>query len=288
MSNLVVRKFDWDFEEIPFIWNPEQPRFSVLMNQITFVIIAFERYITKAMRAAESRITDEGVKTEARLFGQQEGVHSVAHQKHARALIAQYPGLQSILDKSQASYDEQFESQPLEYHLAYAGGMEAIFTPFFKMILDHREILFRGGDERLSSMLLWHFCEEVEHRSSALMVYDHVVGSYWYRFRNAGPMRKHVRGLFSMAIDEFKANVPDVPQSAYEGDPFAGVPRSAKLRSALGILASQAPFHDPTHQPLPDYYDEWLGRWSSGEDVTRLYGEPPTNAGTAAVAGEVR
>ena len=115
MSNLEVRKFDWDFEGIPFIWNPEQARFSVLMNQITFVIISFERYITKAMRAAESRITDPEVKTEARLFGQQEGVHASAHQKHARALIAQYPGLQSILDKAQASYDEQFESQSLEF-----------------------------------------------------------------------------------------------------------------------------------------------------------------------------
>ena len=155
MSNLEVRKFDWDFEGIPFIWNPEQPRFSVLMNQITFVIISFERYITKAMRAAESRITDEEVKTEARLFGQQEGVHSVAHQKHARALIAQYPGLQSILDKSQQAYDEQFESESLDYHLAYAGGLEAIFTPFFKMILNNRAVLFRGGDQHLSSMLLW-------------------------------------------------------------------------------------------------------------------------------------
>ena len=275
MSNLVVRKFDWEFEGIPFLWNPEQPRFSVLMNQITFVIIAFERYITKAMRAAEPRITDEEVKIEARLFGQQEGVHAAAHQRHARALIAQYPGLQSILDRCQESYDELFETQSIEYHLAYGGSMEAIFTPFFKMILDHRELLFRGGDERLSSMLLWHFCEEIEHRSSALMVYDHVVGSYWYRFKNAGPMRKHVRALFSMAIEEFKKHVPDVPHDAYEGNPFASVPRSATMRSAMGILASQAPWHNPTHQPLPSYYDEWIGHWTSGKDVTRLYGQAP-------------
>ena len=180
MSGLEVRKFDWEFEGIPFIWNPEQPRFSVLMNQITFVIISFERYIARAMRDAQPRITDEEVKREARLFGQQEGVHAAAHMKHARALIAQYPGLQSILDRCQESYDAQLESEPLEYHLAYAGSMEAIFTPFFKMVLDNREILFKGGDERLASMLLWHFCEEIEHRSSALMVFDHVVGSYWY------------------------------------------------------------------------------------------------------------
>ena len=281
MSNLEVRKFDWDFEGIPFIWNPEQPRFSVLMNQITFVIIGFERYICRAMTAAESRITDPEVKKEARLFKGQEGVHANAHRKHADALLARYPGLQSILDKSQQSYDEQFDSRPLEYHLAYSGGLEAIFTPFFKMILDNREILFSGGDQRLASMLLWHFCEEIEHRSSALMVYDHVVGDYWYRIKNTRKFQAHAGALFEMAIEEFKKHVPDVPHEVYEGNPFADVPRRATLRSAVGVLASQLPWHDPTHQPLPSYYDEWIGQWRGGEDVTRLYGQPANIAEVA-------
>ena len=34
MSELEGRKFEWDFEGIPFLWNPEQPRFSVLMNEV--------------------------------------------------------------------------------------------------------------------------------------------------------------------------------------------------------------------------------------------------------------
>ena len=50
------------------------------------------------------------------------------------------------------------------------------------------------------------------------------------------------------------------------------------MRSAIGILRSQLPWHDPTHQPLPRYYDEWIGQWQAGEDVTRLYGQPPTIA----------
>jgi len=274
MSELEVRKIPWDFEGIPFIWNPEEPRFAVLMNQITFVIISFERYICKAMRAAESRITDDEVLKEARLFCEQEAIHSVAHQKHAKALLKQYPGLQSVLDKSQASYDELFETQPLEFHLAYAGGLEAIFTPFFKMILDNREVLFKGGDSRLASMLLWHFCEEIEHRSSALIVYNHVVGDYWYRFKNTRDFQAHTRSLTEMLADEFKANVPGVPSEAFVGDPFAAVSRWAKFRSAVGILNSQAPWHNPTHPPIPNYYQEWLDQWSAGEDVTKIYGQP--------------
>ena len=34
----------------------------------------------------------------------------------------------------------------------------------------------------------------------------------------------------------------------------------------------------PTHQPLPAYYDEWIGRWRGGEDVRKFYGQPAMRA----------
>lgn len=244
------------------------------MNQVGFLAIGFERYICKAFREAESRITDERIATEARLFREQEGLHAAAHTKHAKALIEQHPGLQRALDRVVESYDNLFDAHPLEYHLAYTGGLEAIFTPFFKMVLDNRAVLFGGGDARVTSLLLWHFCEEIEHRSSALMVYDHVVGDYWYRFKNSRGFQAHTRSLTNMLAEEFKENVSNVPSEAFEGDPFAGVSRWAKFRSAMGILNSQAPWHNPTHQPIPNYYQEWLDQWSAGEDVTRIYGQP--------------
>lgn len=275
MSNLEVRKIPFDFEGVPFVWNPEQPRFAILMNQVSFLVIGFERYICKATLEAESRITDAEIANEALLFRQQEAVHSVAHQKHAQALIDQYPGLQSALDNVLKSYREVYEAHPLEYHLAYAGGLEAIFTPFFKMVLDNRAVLFGGGDSRVVSMLLWHFCEEIEHRRSALSVYNHVEGNYWFRIKNTRGFLQHARSLIGMVADEFKVHVPDVPDHLYKGDPFSDVPGSARFRSAIGILNSQLPWHDPTHQPLPNYYEEWLGHWAAGEDVTRIYGNPP-------------
>ena len=64
MSSLEIRKIPFDFEGAPFIWNPEQPRFSVLMNQVGFLAIGFERYICKAFREAESRITDKRILTQ--------------------------------------------------------------------------------------------------------------------------------------------------------------------------------------------------------------------------------
>jgi predicted metal-dependent hydrolase len=273
MSNLEVRKIPFDFDGAEFIWNPANPAFSIMMNQITFLVIGFEKYLCKAIRAAEPLITDPVVAEEAKLFFEQEAVHAMAHRKHAKALIDRYPGLQHALDRTISSYDELLEEMPLEFALAYGGGLESVFTPFFKMILDNRDVLFGGGDSRLSSLFLWHFCEEIEHRSSALMVYDHVVGRYWYRIRNFRKCVRHVHSIVDMLREEFIKHVPGVPAEHFESDPLAAVPRLDKIRSMLGIIDSQMPWHNPENQALPAYYEEWLSHWKAGDDMTDIYGK---------------
>ena len=273
MSNLVVRQIDFDVDQAKFIWNPDNPSFSVLMNQITFFVVGFEKYMCRVMRDAEAHVTDAAGMEEARAFRMQEAIHAQKHMRHARALIAQYPALQGTLDKVLASYDDVYNTHPLEYHLAYAGGLEAIFTPFFKMILDHRAALFEEGEAQVASLFVWHFCEEIEHRSSAYDVYNHVVGSHWYRIRNTGAFQKHTRDLFDMIKNDFELVVKDVPKNAYSDNPFARIPIRAQLRSVVGVLASQFPWHDSVNQPLPDYYDEWLGHWQSGADVSQIVGK---------------
>ncbi len=45
--------------------------------------------------------------------------------------------------------------------LAYVADTEATFTPSFKLMLDNEKTLFRPGDDRVASLFLWHFVEEV-------------------------------------------------------------------------------------------------------------------------------
>ena len=65
----------------------------------------------------------------------------------------------------------------IEFHLAYIANLEATFTPLFKMVFDNRRQLFEGGDERIGTLMLWHFVEEIEHRSSALRIHHSHPGS---------------------------------------------------------------------------------------------------------------
>jgi len=306
MTALQIRRIPFRFDEtVPFQWHPTNPEFGVMMNAVTFLAIAFERYIVAAMRDVMPQLDDPEVASEARAFLQQEALHARAHQLHADALIARYPGLQGTLDEAVATYQPLLARKPLAFHLAYVAGLEATFTPSFKMMLDHRHALFEPGDGRVASLFTWHFVEEIEHRSSALVIYDALVPRKGYRLRVAPRALLHVMGIYGRVIDGFHRHVPradsiiDVRRvHPWRGEllriaerlplvgrrvpphPFpaayAEVPRADVRETLRGVLRSQVPSHDPEHQPLPACADEWLEAYRRGDDMTRFIGANAT------------
>ena len=278
MSNLTIKQFDWKFEDTDFYWNPKNREFSAFMNSISFLVVGLERYFCRAIRDAEALITDPVVLEEAKMFNQQEMAHSKAHYKHCQALIAKYPALQDALDGSIRMFDEVYEAQDLKYHLSYAGGLESIFTPFFGTIIDHRDLLFGGGDPEVASLFLWHFCEEIEHRSAAITIYNHVYGDHLYRIRNIKPLMAHGREVIMMLQDVFKRAVPDFDTPEFFVTGLNTIPRFRKMRMSLGIFASQMPWFNHEKQRLPAYYAEWNQRYQNGEDMRVTYGGQPSAA----------
>ena len=105
------------------------------------------------------------------------------------ALVARYPNWSAAIEDACHAYDELIDEQPIEFHAAYIANLEATFTPLFKVILDNRDSLFGGGDQSVASLMMWHFVEEIEHRSSGLILCRHINTDPWYRV-------KHIRGTF--------------------------------------------------------------------------------------------
>jgi predicted metal-dependent hydrolase len=96
MTDLVVRKIQWDFDTtVPFMWQPANPDFGLFCNAFTFIAVPFERYIVAAVREAADQLdTDPDVAAEADAFLRQEAQHAAAHRKHMLALVARYPELE--------------------------------------------------------------------------------------------------------------------------------------------------------------------------------------------------
>ena len=312
MTDLQVRRIDFDFDfDVPFIWNSENPEFSVMCNAVGVLAIAFEKMVVASVKRALPLITDPEVAEEAEAFMRQEGQHARMHRAHIRSLIRRYPGVQQTLDEAVAAFDELLETRPLEFNLAYTADLEATFTPIFKLFLDHHETLYAPGDDRVASLFVWHFVEEVEHRSSALVIYRHVVDSERYRFRMMPEIFRHVGSVYAGAVRSFQEVIPaedrviDVtralPSRMYRREIGVRLPllrsrvtedghgtalqcatATEMIRMAVGLVRSQMPGHDPTHQPLPELADVWLAAYDEGVDVSTWYRSTATT--TAAVS----
>jgi predicted metal-dependent hydrolase len=298
VTDLEVRRPKFDFsDDVPWVWHPANPAFSFFMNATSIIAICFEQMIVAAVQEAKPQMTDVDVAAEATAFLRQEAQHSSSHRKHVNALIKQYPGLQQTFDDAMACFDTLTETKSLNFRLAYIADLEATFTPSFKLMLDNEETLFRPGDDRVASLFLWHFVEEVEHRSSALLIYDAVVGDNWYRIRALPGVVKHLLRVLSVIADGVNAHVPlgdrkvdartllpaygaweNLKNKLASGagnqpvpSAFASVSRKEILVAAGRVLLSQTPYHKPEHEPLPRFADQWFERWKRGEDVARWY-----------------
>ncbi|MDR3648634.1 MAG: metal-dependent hydrolase [Acidimicrobiales bacterium] len=299
MSQLTVRspKFHID-ETVPFQWQPANPSFGLFGNVFTFLAIAFERYIVSATRQAEPYFTNPVVAEEADLFVRQEAQHARAHRAHAKAMIAGYPGLEGTYAAANAAYDELLEREDVEFHLAYVACLEATFTPLFKMVLDHRRQLFEGSDERVGTMLLWHFVEEIEHRSSALVIHHDVTPDRSYRVRKAPKVLEHVSRIYKLVLAGFEEHVPiedrliSTQLVSPSGLYLSELRNRIGLRGGFGNYPSmlghvpgrdlgtmlwretkgQMPRHDPAHEPLPAWAERWHEAFNSGADVTTYEG----------------
>lgn len=303
---LEFRKMQFRFDDapVPFLWNPANPGFSVQMNAVSFLAVAWERYITSATRTLIEQIEDQRVRDDARTFLGQEAQHASAHHKHVRALSRSYPALEQVLDNAVARFDRLRAEQPPRFHAAYMANIEATFPALFGVLIDHRDDLFADGDERVASLLIWHFMEEIEHRSTALEIYDAVVGSRWYRTRVMRQSLAHMAGLFQGILRDFQTALPAelaavvVPHEAVDlptigrrelqgrarrraphptgGSPSAYVCVSnRRLLATLSRIAwSQTPFYRPEREKLPAAYGPWMDRFAGGQDMTRDFGRP--------------
>ena len=295
MTGLQVRRVRFDFvsADVPFHWQPERPAFGMQCNVISFFAPGFEKFIVDATREAIPLMRNPEDAEEATAYLRQEAQHSAAHLSHVRALSRRWPGLQETMEEVAASFDHLTATKPLAWRLAYPAVVEATFTPYFKVFLDHEDKLFRPGDERVASMFIWHFVEEIEHRSSALLVYNAVHGSYPYRAKTIAGVIKHISEILSIISSGFQQHVPEADGGQFgrlipnglsvkafreaikathelQGPgqaTYAGVPRREVLAMLAGLIRSQGPNHNPKLEKLPELAGRWLKKYDQNPKI---------------------
>jgi len=166
------------------------------------------------------------------------------------------------------------------------------------MVFEHRHPLFAGSNERVGTLMLWHFVEEIEHRSSTLRIHRHVTPDRRYRIRKARQVFEHVTRIYALILADFEAHVPledrhvataaVSPRGLWLGELSARLPflrrrtdRSSMLSHVPGrdlrtmvwhLLRSQTARHDPVREPLPAWLTDWHAAYDAGGDVITYEG----------------
>jgi predicted metal-dependent hydrolase len=187
-SRIKARRTRFDLSATPLHWVPGDPQTSHLMNVLHVILPPGERWFCDVFRDALPLITDEVLRDQVRGFIGQEATHAKAHDLGLEYLAAHGIDLRREVrrvDRSRALIRKRLRHLPgpayrwvLNAELAAIASIEHFTAVLGDWILDAEALDRAGADPGMLDLLRWHGAEEVEHRSVAFDVYQHLNGNY--------------------------------------------------------------------------------------------------------------
>jgi hypothetical protein len=266
-----VRRVQFEYsDDLDPHWNPARPELSQVVNAASLLMPYLEPFLIEAIREALGKISDPGLREEAKGYIGQEAHHYKQHRKLNDLLLAR--GYEALRGYERVLADDyaRLARRPLSFRLAYAAGFETMALAIGHMLVRQRAYFFANADPSVSSLVLWHFVEELEHKRAAFDVYQHVVGSWPERVHGLGYAIWHTLRRTRQAYVQLLAR-----------DGRWGTLRTRwELKKLLfrifaatlpRMLESALPWHDPARIPDPAWMREWVALYERGEPgLTRL------------------
>ncbi|MFF4538480.1 metal-dependent hydrolase [Streptomyces aureus] len=190
---LKARKVSFSWEDTPLHWVPDDPFATHTINVLHLLLPAGERWFVHVYRQALPLIRDERLREDVIGFIGQEATHSQAHDEvlpHLAELgldptpyTAQVDWLFEKLLGDRTLPPGRARRWWLLERIALIAAIEHYTAFLGDWILNADELDRRGADPVMLDLLRWHGAEEVEHRSVAFDLFQHVDGSYRRRAR---------------------------------------------------------------------------------------------------------
>ncbi len=187
MSNIIPRKIRFEYEPtIEFPDSDEMLSEQLPLLGLSLTLPHLEPYLIRTMKAAIPKISDPQIAEDARNFSIQEGHHYRNHQVFNEIVRGQFSeatanDLLAIEAAQEADYQRFTKKKSLKFNTAYAEGFEAMTCSMALGMADQGGFSEGGAAIPGGELWAWHLAEEIEHRTVAFEVYDHLVGSYLYR-----------------------------------------------------------------------------------------------------------
>jgi predicted metal-dependent hydrolase len=257
MADIQVRKLRFSFDECPidFSLSDEMLANTLPLLGLSLTMPYLEPYLIRSMKVAVKEIRDPSLAEDARRFSQQEGHHYRNHADFNLRVRASFDpatarAIQSIERALEEDYQRFSREKPLRFNLAYAEGFEAMTCAGALASAEHGMFDELPGGE----IWAWHMAEEIEHRTVAFQVYEHLVGSYLYRLLVGGWAQWH----YASYVRRFA-----LCMARSLGRRLAR-PTSPTHRAALrNYLRTWSPRYDPAKIPVPAGVGDLLARYTA-------------------------
>ena len=187
VHQIIGRKVKFDFNQIPKHWIPNDPISTHILNVAHMILPAGEFWFCRVFNKALPYIKDEQLKADVKGFIQQEAIHGRTHQ-HAQIYFDQHEiDVKPFIQRMHFLFEILLGEKPLgikalkyavnekrwlilrlgiiaaiEHYTGVAGQWSLDNTS-----LDH-------ADPIMADLFRWHLAEEVEHRSVAFDLFEHM------------------------------------------------------------------------------------------------------------------
>lgn len=183
---LKARNVAFDMSNSPLHWIPDDVDSSHLINGIHLLLPAGELWFCRVFNQALPLITDDALKQEVRGFVRQEASHAKAHREGERWLEACGIDVEAVRGRADNLFVKLLSDKPFgvialpemlkkRWLITRVGLVAAIehFTGFLGDWCMNSD----GWDEAdpvVTDLFRWHLAEEVEHRSVAFDLFEHL------------------------------------------------------------------------------------------------------------------
>ena len=279
MADITVRNIRFDFEQPIDLDVPDDMLGTVLgALALSMTMPYLEPYLIRTMKVAIPQISDPTLALDAKHFSQQEGHHFRNHATFNNKIRDCFDettanALRGIESDLETDYRRFTKEKPLRWNLAYAEGFEAMTCAGALAMAETGAFesgMLPGGD-----VWAWHMAEEIEHRTVAFGVFDHLVGSYFYRIWFGTRAQWHYLSYINRFAGCMAAGLGRKPRNA---------PSAMQRRSLRRYLSTFTPWYDPGKIELPADVEALLARFS---DMAGLAHDSRANTtGAGLPAGE--
>jgi len=213
-------RFDW--ADVPLHWIPDDAHSTHVINSLHLFLPAGERWFVKVMKQALPLVTDDLLHQQVRAFMSQEGIHATAHgtaSAHLRAHGIDHAGydrrLEIVFDNLLGDHPlpgRRLQRAWLDVRLAIIAAIEHYTAVLGDWILEADALDEAGADPVMLDLLRWHGAEEVEHRSVAFDLYQHLNGSWPLRATVAQVVFPTLLALMLDGTRVLMGQDPDAPR----------------------------------------------------------------------------